>query len=339
MREQPNIPKEHLRACLQEQYALSVVTLEFLPLGLDMRAGVYRVVSEEGAAYLLKAKYGALYEPGCLVPRYLRDQEIAAVVAPLPTKKEDLWSELGEWRVIVYPFIEGHTRWNPAMTDAQWRAVGTTLKQIHEVIVPAERWPLLRAEAFDPTGYSRSVALLETQYIRAEGGSQAEQALRACWLEQQETIHAAVASLEALAERLRERAGQQVICHADLHPGNIIRNQADQIFVIDWDDVMLAPKERDFLFVGEAPATGAALHDAAPFFQGYGQTEVDWTALTYYRWERVIQDVIAFGEEVFLRDDLEEATRAESVRYFQGMFAADSMVTAARAAAQRAGDS
>ena len=33
MREPPNIPEERLRACLQDQYDLSPITLEFLPLG------------------------------------------------------------------------------------------------------------------------------------------------------------------------------------------------------------------------------------------------------------------------------------------------------------------
>jgi hypothetical protein len=103
MHEPPSIPEEQLRACVQDQYALSAVTLEFLPLGLDTRAGVYRVVSEQGTPYLLKAKSGSLYEPSCLVPRYLREQGVAAVVDPLPTRRRTLWTQLGEWMVIVYP--------------------------------------------------------------------------------------------------------------------------------------------------------------------------------------------------------------------------------------------
>ena len=54
MREQPGIPEEQLRACLQDQYDLYPVTLEFLPRGKDYKAGVYRVVSEQSTAYLLK---------------------------------------------------------------------------------------------------------------------------------------------------------------------------------------------------------------------------------------------------------------------------------------------
>ncbi len=54
MREQPGIPEEQLRACLQDQYNLYPVRLEFLPRGKDYKAGVYRVASEQSTAYLLK---------------------------------------------------------------------------------------------------------------------------------------------------------------------------------------------------------------------------------------------------------------------------------------------
>ena len=45
MREQPRIPEERLLDCLQDQYELYPVTLEFLPRGQDYNAGVYRVLS------------------------------------------------------------------------------------------------------------------------------------------------------------------------------------------------------------------------------------------------------------------------------------------------------
>src|SRR5437764_13991646 len=86
MREQPKIPEERLRACLQDQYDLYPFTLEFLPLGLDYNAGVYRVVSEQSTAYVLKVTSRPLYEPRCLVPRYLEDQGITSVVAAVPTR-------------------------------------------------------------------------------------------------------------------------------------------------------------------------------------------------------------------------------------------------------------
>jgi spectinomycin phosphotransferase len=220
MRERPKIPEERLRACLQDQYYLNPVTLEFLPRGHDYHAGVYRVVSEQGTAYLLKVKSGSLYEPSCLVPGYLSMQGIPSVVAPIPTTSTALWTRLADWTVIVYPFIDGDTSLT-GMTKAHWKEVGTIFKRIHQVRLLPEGFGSLRKETFDPTGYARWVRTFETKYLYLQhGGSISERALRASWVAHQSTIHTAVNSLEKPAEALQSRTLPYVICHADLHPAN-----------------------------------------------------------------------------------------------------------------------
>ncbi len=308
MRKPPSIAEEQLRACFQNQYDLIPVTLEFLPLGLDYHAGVYRVVSEQGTASLLKVTSRPLYEPRCLVPRYLNDQGITSVVAPVPTRSGALWTRVEEWTVIVYPFIDGDTSWT-GMTNEQWKEVGTIFQQIHQVMLPPEGFESLRKETFDPAEYDRWVRAFETQHLHSRhGGSVSERALRADWRAHQSTIHTAVTSLEKLAEVLQSRTFPYVICHADLHPANLLRDRHGHVFVIDWDEVMLAPKERDFIFVREPQA------DA--FWQGYGVIKIDWMLLSYYLWERVVQDVIEYAQNVCFRDDWVEETRADVAQLF-----------------------
>ncbi len=322
MREQLKIPEERLRACFQDQYDLIPVTLEFLPLGLDYNAGVYRVVSEQGTAYLLKVTSRPLYESRCLVPRYLNDQGMTSVVAPVPTRGGALWTQLEEWTVIAYPFIDGETSWT-GMTDEQWKEVGTIFQQIYQVLLPSFGFESLRKETFDPTEYVRWIRTFETQHAQAlDGASTSQRMLHSCWMAHQPTIHTVVTSLEKLAGVLQSRTLPYVICHADLHPANLLRDHRGHVFVLDWDEVMLAPKERDFLFVKVSSDESEALLPGTPaFFQGYGQTEIDWIALTYYRYERVIQDLIACTQEVFFRDDLGEGTKADSVQLFQAILA------------------
>src|SRR5712691_5796838 len=206
MREQPGVPEEQLRACLQDQYDLYPVTLEFLPRGKDYKAGVYRVVSKQSTAYLLKVTSRSLYEPRCLVPHYLKDQGITSVVAPVPTRSGALWTKLVDWTVTVYPWISGDSSLT-GMTDEQWKEVGTIFKRIHQVMLPPFGFESLRKETFDPTEYARwvrafetSLAVAETQHAQAlGGGSASERALRSSWMAHQPTIHTVVTSLEKLA--------------------------------------------------------------------------------------------------------------------------------------------
>jgi len=333
MREKLSISEERLQACLQEQYDLISATLEFLPLGHDTRAGVYLVVSECGIPYLLKVKLGSLYEPGCLVPRFLHDQGITSVVAPLSTKRHTLWTQTEDWSVIVYPFLDGDTGW-AGMTDAHWKEVGSIFKQIHQVVLPSVSFESLRKETFDPTEYISWVhtfeTQLETQIAVSEDVSISERVLRASWIAHKSTIHAMMTSMEKLAKVLQECSGPHVVCHADLHPGNLLRTQDGHVFVIDWDDVMLAPRERDFIFVRKAQEDSS--QNIPPFFQGYGQTEIDWTALAYYLYERIITDVIAFTQEVFFREDLGEESKTYAAQLFHGMLSKGGMIEEAYAA-------
>jgi spectinomycin phosphotransferase len=308
MREQPNIPEEHLRACLQEQYDIYPGTLEYLPRGHDYSAGVYRVVSMQGTAYLLKATARPLYESGLLVPRYLRDQGITSVVAPVPTRSGALWTKLEDWTVIVYPFFEGVSSLT-GMTNEQWKEVGSIFKQIHSVSLQPDNFPALQKETFDPAEYARWVRTFESQHLHSQhGGSDAARAFRASWVAHQSAIHTGVASLEKLAQVLQTREFINVTCHADLHPANLLRDRHGGVFVIDWDEVMLAPKERDFIFIREPQA------DA--FWEGYGQVDIDWMLLSYYLWERVVQDWIEDARNVCFRDDLTEENKADIARTF-----------------------
>src|SRR5260370_34481327 len=109
--------------------------------------------------------------------------------------------------------------------------------------------------------------------------------------------------LEKLAEMLQSRTFPSVICRADLHARNLIRDRAGHVFVIDWDEEMLAPKERDFIFIREPQA------DA--FWEGYGQKEIDWMLLSYYLWDRVVHEVIEEAQNWCFRDDLAEETKAD----------------------------
>jgi hypothetical protein len=68
MDDSPKIRVKQLMSCLQEQYALKLASVDFLPLGLHYNASVYKAVSESGTPYLVKGKSGVLYEPSFFVP-------------------------------------------------------------------------------------------------------------------------------------------------------------------------------------------------------------------------------------------------------------------------------
>lgn len=338
MHGKPGILEEDIYRCLREHYDLMPATLEPLAQGLDMVASVYRVMDHHKASYLLKVRSGPFYKPACLIPAYLKEQGIVSVVAPLPTKRKALWVQIGAWTITLYLFLDGETSWN-GITGEHWKKVGAIFRQIHSVVIPASDFVSLRKETFDPTLYIDRVHEIETHMVNVEAGSVIEQELHSSWVAHQSTIQEVTTVLARLAKVLQKRIVPYVICHADLHPANLLRDRTGQLFVIDWDEVMLAPKERDFIFVQNISTDGLVDVDHTPFFQGYregredGQIDIDWIALTYYRYERVVQDLIECAQTVFFRENLEEKDRADSLQLFQDILRENSELTTARATA------
>ena len=56
-----------------------------------------------------------------------------------------------------------------------------------------------------------------------------------------------VARAEALASALRARSLELVLCHSDIHPGNLLLGANDALYIVDWDNPLFAPKERDLM--------------------------------------------------------------------------------------------
>ena len=107
MLEKPDLLDDKIIACLQADYGLRVATIAFLPLGADLNTAVYRVTGDDGTSYFLKLRSGLFDETSVALPKFLSDQGIAQVIAPLATSTGQLWANLDAFKVILYPFIEG----------------------------------------------------------------------------------------------------------------------------------------------------------------------------------------------------------------------------------------
>ncbi len=136
MLERPDLSDAKTIACVQAAYGLRVTGIEFLPLGVDVNAGVYRVVAEDATAYFLKVRRGPFVETAVLLPKLLHDQGIPQIIAPLSTQTGQLWAGLEDFTLILYPFVEGHDGYTVALSDAHWRELGSALRRIHTAVLP-----------------------------------------------------------------------------------------------------------------------------------------------------------------------------------------------------------
>lgn len=321
-----------LMACARERFDLPATAITFLPLGYDANAWAYRL--EAGEAYFLKVRRGAAALPGLLAPRYVRDSGIEGVLAPLPAGDGTLWAELDDFTVTIQPFVAGRDAWDSGLSEEQWVAFGDLLRRVHALPVPAGLASWLVDETFVPD-YLEYMPELRARVHGTPPDEPLAAALVAFWREHDATITALLGAAVALGDRLRHTGLPRVLCHADAHLGNVLVDDDDRVWLIDWDGAALAPKERDLMFVSGGIAAGqAGPRQTALFLRGYGPTRPDPAALAYYRCAWAVQDIAAFGHQVLLDDGAGEATRTEALRLFKSSFAPGELVSLALTGAE-----
>ena len=321
MIERPDISDEKIISALHENYSIYVSDIEFLQIGNDSSAWAYRVDAENKSSYFLKIKKEISNQAGLFVPRYLKDNGIEQVIAPLSTKTQELWVNADGFALILYPFITGNEAMKVGMTDAQWMEFGSTLKHIHATEITVHILQHVKRESFIPKWGSLAKTLHEQVNTR-EYDDPYQKQLAIFWKENNEKIQTLVERAESLGKRLQHTNLEFVLCHADIHTANILITQKQNIFIVDWDDTLLAPKERDLMFVPGG-------REEQLFFKGYGRMELNPLALAYYGYEWCVQEIGDFGERVFLMKDAGESTKKDSVKGFMKLFSPGDVVEAA----------
>lgn len=320
MLEKPDLDDEKIISCLQVEYGLAIDQVVFLPIGADLNTVVYHVVTTDKTSYFLKLRRGCFDKISVTLPKFLCDQGIRQIITPLATKTGRLWSSLAVYKTILYPFIEGRNGYEVDLSDRHWVEFGAALKRIHTIELPPALSNRIRRENFSPQGRKIVRASLKRAKKNAFDDSLATE-LAVFLMTKQKELLELIGRADELAATLRARTPEFVLCHSDIHAGNILIDTSKNFYIVDWDEPILAPKERDLMFIGGAQGFRGhtAEEEESLFYQGYGQTQVNPFALAYYRYERIVQDIAVECEQIFsLRGNGED--RAQEFKYLKSNF-------------------
>jgi spectinomycin phosphotransferase len=298
MLEKPDLPDEKIIACLGDTFGLHITQVTFLPLGWVNNA-LYRVTADNGTPYFLKLRRGSFNAVAVAVPAFLHAQGIRQVVAPIATISHKLWVNEHGFNWTLYPFFDGKTGFEVPLSKPHWIALGKSMKAVHTTKLPAALVERMPQEDYSPR-WRIIVRAFHKQVEQERYDEPTAARLAAFWLTKRDEIRWIVERAEHLAQALQKRAVELVVCHSDLHGRNVLVGADHEVAIVDWDEPILAPKERDLMFIGGGIG-GIWNNDqeASWFYQGYGQTEIDLVALCYYRYERIVVDIAEYSEQIF----------------------------------------
>ncbi|MGW0908332.1 phosphotransferase [Streptomyces sp. NPDC002853] len=319
----------HVRAA----YGLHVVDVDPTAPGADAEAATYRLASHDGT-YFLKLRPGAADDTTAPLQSFLAEAvdavaaeartgfEAARVVAPVPDRHGRLSTLLDGYAAVLYPFVAGRSGFDTSLTRDQWTALGISVRALHGIGLPPTLRSTVRVETYSPTWRDRVRHHLATDTPPERLPDTSARELAAILRARRRQLTTLVERAEQLAAELRGNQGELVLCHGDLHAGNVMVTDDGAVVVVDWDDPVLAPRERDLMFVGGG--VGGVWNDAAEcaaFYRGYGTEEIDARTLAYYRCERIVQDVAEYCDQLLVGTPREgDGDRELSLRHFAGQF-------------------
>jgi len=328
MLEKPDISDELMISCLQAAYGLRVAQTAFLPLGADESTAVYHVLTKDGTAYFLKLRKN-FDEIIVRVPLFLKERGIQALISPFETKSKQHYTDFGEYKLILYPFIKGKDGFEMELSDHHRRTLGTALKGIHTAQIPPELQRLIPQETFSPQ-WRELLKTFQTQVENNTFDESTAAKLAEFMKTRLDEINYLVERTEEIALGLQSKSLELVLCHTDVHGGNILISENNELYIVDWDNPILAPRERDLMFIGGGlDGLWKSEHAQAMFYQGYGETEIDLSVLAYYRYERIIEDLTVICEELLLTNE-GGADRERSYGWFTSNFEPGSTIEIAK---------
>ncbi|MHB1947209.1 MAG: phosphotransferase [Gammaproteobacteria bacterium] len=306
---------------LHIHYNIDVDTLTCLPFGADMNSAVYKALVADKSAYFIKVKCGHGHDIAIDIMELLHNAGIKQIIPIIKTIHGQTSQVIDNFTLIVYPFIDGKNGFNQNLTDEQWLVLGKTLKQVHGVEVREDIRKQLRHESYTDKWRDRVrsfYAIFETRPTDDDIAIKLWEYIN----KHIQIIRKLVDRAEQLAHAIQKEASPKfVLCHSDLHGGNVLIDKNNNLYLVDWDAPMMAPKERDLMFIGAGICNvWNKPNEEKQFYKGYDdKTQVDMMILTYYRYERIVEDIALFCQDIFVKK-IRDEDRSELYKHFIAMF-------------------
>lgn len=204
------------------------------------------------------------------------------VVKPTLTNSEMYACDDGDTVYVLSAFIDGYTIGSNPLKRGQLNEIAKILGTLHRSTedVPAHLIKKLPQENFD-IGFCRSLY----KFIKNDLLSQHDAVLRVVKPFTSYLLDN-IKRMKYLAETLKKKPKQYVLCHGDAHYWNMI--QGKHIKLIDWECAILAPQEQDLILHVKGQHTEPFL----TFYKQYGSSnELDLDALEFYFLKRRLEGI------------------------------------------------
>ncbi|MGW6199135.1 phosphotransferase enzyme family protein [Kribbella sp. NPDC055110] len=260
MRDEPaEISCDLVAGILKEHWGFQATEVVYAPVGF----GSYHWIASEAGEprwFVTADRVGSagVIEAAMQTTKELADRGYEFVVAPLPDRTGRLVREaLPGWTFVVLPYLPGWSMPDGAWNDPSERdQIARILGRLHAAPAPEalQRWdPVI------PDRDALLAALADLDRPWSSGPYAEPTRLRLAGAIGH--VHRRLAQYDALVRELEASDDPWVVTHGEPHSANVLRATDGRMWLIDWDTVRLAPRERDLAAIVGGPT------DVLPAYQ------------------------------------------------------------------------
>lgn len=213
------------------------------------------------------------------------------------THSGELVVHLEKYPAALFNFINGSIAAERKLSDKQCLALGELLGRIHKA-----KDIIGESQLKEDFKYKNKNSLLqnieEAESLQNDNSEHVRKVAQLL-IENKDKIVNKLKKLEDLGDQLRAQNLDFVICHGEPHNWNIMVSDAGEVFLIDWDDSLFAPKEKDLgMIKGDSVA-----------FDGYkhivGECTLNQDVFTFYDMKWNISEIEDWSSRIFSKEENE----------------------------------
>jgi spectinomycin phosphotransferase len=310
---QLDIDEADVWGAIRQAYGLPVERITFSTTGWISYC--YKVETVAGERYLLK-----LYDESAPAPLLASSRDfylpltyqlctrhlLPQIACPVQALDGSFTIRTGCYLLILFHYIEGKPVGFGRLPDEILVKLAGLVGQLHRSTRSIELAnPLI--ERFEIAFEDALPKWLEALASLEPGARAGLRAYRELLVPHKDEIRGYLDRLKGLQSVMRSRAREMVMCHTDLHGGNLLVDRAGNLYILDWEGAMLAPPEQDlFFFAGEDRFWDLFWPN---YSREFGPARLDVDVLAFYYYRRGLEDVAEFTKSILYTDQDDEKDR------------------------------
>ena len=266
---------------IQNVYKIKIITIKQLFIGADKNTFVYTIESKN-CKYFLKLRIGDFNESSIVLP-YVLSQNIGEhIIEPIKTIDDQLYYRIKNCVFILYPFINGKSGFEKDLSREQWLKFGKFMNKMHTIQL--QNYHNIQYEKWNTKWSVKLRKYLDNVYEIEKIDKYVKQFVT--FIDSKRAIiNEILIKTEELNIKVKNYENNYCLCHGDIHAGNIFIAEDNNFYIVDWDTLIMAPKERDLMFIGGG--IGNKWNNKIEneyFYKGYGKRDdINKTIMVYYR--------------------------------------------------------